>query len=186
MPTTKLANFNGKKFRADLAKKGLSMTAAAEKIGYAPSSLTQSVRLGKIQPRKLHALCDVIGLDEISYIIPPEPSKEPAEAPVEAQSAGYAQVNADALSGIEKRLDAIVAALDKIASAMQIRHPVFGKVENCILILQALTSYGACHYANFESKCRAAGMDEDCMNQALNITGYRVFIGDGIKQIKRK
>ena len=187
MAAAKMINFNGQKLREDLKAKGISMACAAEKIGCSQSLFTSNTREGRVSPRKLHALCEILGLDEISYLVPAEPKQETTAAPEEEKEAVSARSGAAVdLDSIEKRLDGIQTALEKIVEAMQVHHPVFGKVERCILILQALTSYGACHYQNFEGKCRAEGLDEEVMAQALNITGYRVFIGDGVKQIKRK
>lgn len=182
MYVSKKAKFDGQKFKADLAKNGFSLSSVADKLGCSSSTMTASVRQNEMPARRFRAICEMFGLDEIDYLLLADPKEEPEQAPA-AEPAASASLDTDSIA---RQLGEISKKLDKLVEVLKVRHPVFAKIEDCILILQALTKYGSCNYKTFEDKARASGMDEETMACALNITGYRVFIGDGIKQISRK
>lgn len=185
MSVASMIPFNGPKLKADLETIGASQVAVSGSIGMGNTFLSTRIREKKIKPRQLRLICDKYRLDYQSYLIP-DPAPAPAEEPEQSQVTEPAPSASIDPNAIALQLGEISKKLDKMVEVLTVRHPVFAKIEDCILLLQALTKYGACHYKTFEDKARASGMDEETMACAMNITGYRVFIGDGIKQISRK
>ena len=181
-----MVHFDGEKFQADIKKRVKNFTKAVEQCNLAASTVVHNIDAGVINFRRLKIMCDHYGLNIDDYIIKDEPEASEDQAKQqEEQSTPDASELADALVDVCTELSQIRSVLSDISFGIKAMHPVFSSVEKCILILDAMTQYGACQYKNFDGKCKSEKIDDNAISMAMNISGCRVTMSNGVKWITR-
>lgn len=186
----KMVTINCARIRELLAERGKTMTSVAAEMGMSRSFLPDAMRRAIMKPLKAEQLAKLLGVP-LSEIAVPEPEPQPQPEPQAAQTevaqlpepvketpAELARVY-DALWCINHNLEQLVKSFRPASIRLT-------PVEDCCLLLAAMTCYGHCLEGDFLNKAKELGFDADTIRTAKDLAGVKTKIYNDHKWLERR